>query len=245
MSSASDGKTAYIVAVTTSVSREKDTLRYRLNQSYVQAVENARLIPVLIPPLAATSSAARVLDRVDALLLTGGGDIEPGRYGAEPRHARWVSESRDATEIELAMEARRRGMPTLAICRGMQVLNVALGGTLIQDIATEWPGAIDHDASVPRSTRSHTISLEPESLASAALGGTVADVNSFHHQAIDRLADGLVVTARAADGVVEAVESAVADWWALGVQWHPEELVAALDSPDRGIFNALTRELEG
>lgn len=243
MSSVSEGKTAQIVAVTTSVSREDDTYRYRLNQSYVQAVENARLVPVLIPPLRDVRSVERVLDRVDGLVLTGGGDIAPLRYGAESRNVRSVSAPRDATEIELVLEARRRGIPTLGICRGIQILNVAFGGSLVQDIGTDWPGALAHDQAAPRTARSHSISLEAGSIVREALGAPAMEVNSLHHQAVDRLADGFVVTARSGDGVVEAIESRIDGWWAIGVQWHPEDLVAAPDSPDRGLFNALRRAI--
>ena len=180
---------------------------------------------------------------MDALLLTGGGDIDPALYGADSRDARNISAERDETEIALVLEARRRGIPTLAICRGIQVLNVALGGTLIQDIGKEWPGALPHDPGVSRTTLSHRITVAGGSRTEAALGTAEAEVNSIHHQAVDRLAEGLQITARADDGVVEAVEAVDPEWWAVGVQWHPEDLAAESGSPHRGLFAALQGQL--
>lgn len=133
-------------------------------------------------------------------------------------------------------------MPTLAICRGIQIVNVAFGGTLIQDIRSDWPGALAHDESA-RTTRQHPVLLEADSLAARAVQTTDLNVNSLHHQAIDKLGDGLRITGRAPDGIVEAAESTDPDWWALCVQWHPEDLVDEPQSPDRGIFSALADQI--
>ncbi len=165
--------------------------------------------------------------------------MDPSFYGHTARHeVRRLSRARDESEISLIHAARTMRMPTLAICRGIQVINVALGGTLVQDISSDWPGALPHDSSV-RSTRSHPVKLEAGSLTAMALQVTELQVNSLHHQAIDKLADGLQITGRAPDGIVEAAESIDPDWWALCVQWHPEDLVEDAQSPDRGIFAAL------
>lgn len=236
---------ARFVAVTTSIRREDDTNRVGLSTSYLQALKNAGLIPLLLPPVYDSSTAALTLDRVDGLLLTGGGDVDPAYYGATARHdIRGLSRARDESEIALIHAAREKHLPTLAICRGIQVVNVALGGTLVQDIAEDWPGALSHDASA-RAERLHPVSLEPDSLAARAVKSTTFDVNSLHHQAVDRLAEGLRITGRAPDGVVEAVESTDPDWWALCVQWHPEDLVDDALSPDRGIFSAFADRMNG
>jgi len=215
-----------------------------LSTAYLQAVKNAGLVPLLLPPVYDSSTARSALERADGLLLTGGGDVDPAFYGDTARHElRGLSSARDESEIALVNAAREIGMPTLAICRGIQILNVALGGTLVQDIRTDWPGAISHDDSAPRTNRSHSVTLEADSLAARAVQASALDVNSFHHQAIDKLGAGLRITGRSSDGVVEAAESVDAEWWALCVQWHPEDLVDDPQSPDRGIFSALAAEI--
>lgn len=235
----SDSRAARFVAVTTNIRREGDTNRVGLSTSYLQALKNAGLIPVLLPPVYDSSTARSILERVDALVLTGGGDVDPAFYGDTERHeVRKLSRARDESEIALVQAAKDMLMPTLAICRGIQIVNVALGGTLVQDIGSDWPGALSHDESA-RSVRSHPVKLEPDSFAAKALQTTELQVNSLHHQAIDRLGDGLRITGRAPDGIVEAAESTDPAWWALCVQWHPEDLVDDAQSPDRGIFSAL------
>ena len=215
-------------------------LRVRLNDSYVRALEGAGLVPLIVPPLADPSLAARVLDAVDGLVLTGGEDVGPSHYGATAHPSLGqVNTARDASELALASAARARHLPTLAICRGVQLLNVALGGTLVQDIPSEL-AAVGHDPDLPRDHRAHRIDVEPASRLAGALGATALDVNSFHHQSIDRLAAGLRVTARSPDDVVEGIETS-SDWWVLGVQWHPEELTATRDPWDRNLFSAFAR----
>ena len=215
-------------------------LRVRLNDSYVRALEGAGLVPLIVPPLADPSLAARVLDAVDGLVLTGGEDVGPSHYGATAHPSLGqVNTARDASELALASAARARHLPTLAICRGVQLLNVALGGTLVQDIPSEL-AAVGHDPDLPRDHRAHRIDVEPASRLAGALGATALDVNSFHHQSIDRLAAGLRVTARSPDDVVEGIETS-SDWWVLGVQWHPEELTATRDPWDRNLLSAFAR----
>ncbi len=210
-----------------------------LSTSYLQALENAGLIPLLLPPVYDASTARATLERMDGLLLTGGGDVDPAFYGDSERHeVRGLSRARDESEMALILAAKAMRMPTLAICRGIQIVNVALGGTLVQDLRSDWPGALSHDGDA-RKNRSHPVQLEPDSNVASALRTTGLDVNSLHHQAIDKLGDGLRITGRAPDGVVEAAESTDPDWWALCVQWHPEDLVDDAQSPDRGIFAAL------
>jgi putative glutamine amidotransferase len=176
----------------------------------------------------------------DGLVLTGGEDVDPELYGQQ-RHERLgpVNRLRDQTEIALVLAAREVRKPVLAICRGPQLLNVALGGTLIQDIPSCVPGALLHD-----SDARHEIVIEADSRIAAAVGGTRISVNSLHHQSILEPAPELRVTARAPDGIIEGVESESDDWWAMAVQWHPEEMNDFPEPWGRGIFRALATRLE-
>jgi putative glutamine amidotransferase len=210
----------------------------------VTALEVAGLIPLIVPPLSSERAAAAVLDSVSGLVLTGGEDVDPARYG-ESRHekVRSVNAARDATEASLIVEAKARGIPVLAICRGIQILNVALGGTLVQDISTQCKTDIAHDEDGPRDSRSHEVVVEPGSLIASAIGAERVTVNSFHHQSVKDIADGMRVTARSPDGIVEGVESTDKDWWVLAVQWHPEEMTNSPEPWDRGLFKAFARKL--
>ena len=235
---------APIVAVTSTTQVIHGVLRVRVNDAYVRALEGAGLVPLIVPPLGDPAMAGRVLEAVDGLVLTGGEDVEPVHYGADPHQKLGeVNARRDASELALAAAARARRLPTLAICRGVQVLNVALGGTLVQDIPSELSvgGHDGHADGEHRDSRVHRIDVAAGSLLAAALGATSLDVNSFHHQAIDRLGAPLRITARAPDGVIEGVEADDA-WWAVGVQWHPEELAASEEPWDRALFAAFARE---
>lgn len=236
-----------VVAVTATVEPIGGVPRLRLNAAYVRALEGAGIVPLVVPPLADPERAARLLERVDGLVLTGGEDIEPARYGAERRPECGPAQAdRDATEIALARAARDRRLPTLAICRGIQLLNVALGGTLVQHLAEDAAGPSTHRPGGDRTSRAHDVAVVADSRLARAVGGvsTIA-ANSSHHQAVDRLARGLVVTGRSPDGTVEAAETAPDDpWWVLAVQWHPEELVESPEPWDRGVFAAFARRLQ-
>jgi putative glutamine amidotransferase len=186
---------------------------------------------------------ADVIRRVDGLLLPGGGDVEPSLYG-EARHRTFdpPEEGRDAFEIELTQRARDEGLPILAICRGLQLLNVARGGSLIQDIPDQQPSAINHRVREPSNAFAHAVDLNGDSrLAQVLCAGqpatatyTVA-VNSRHHQAIKDIGEGLVVAGRAPDGVIEAIEDRSMRF-CIAVQWHPENFHAT------GEFHALFAE---
>ena len=245
MSSARKPVPACTVAVTASIRPDGDTNRVRLTAAYVTALENAGLVPLIVPPLANVDAAAAVLDSVAGLVLTGGEDVDPARYG-EKRHekVRSVNAARDATESALIEEAKARGKPVLAICRGIQMLNVALGGTLVQDISSECNTSIAHDDEGARDSRSHEIDIEPGSLIAKAVGADHVTVNSFHHQSVKRVGEGLRVTARSPDGIIEGLESTDEDWWVMAVQWHPEEMTDSPESWDRGLFKAFARKLE-
>ncbi|HJR51255.1 MAG TPA: gamma-glutamyl-gamma-aminobutyrate hydrolase family protein [Gemmatimonadales bacterium] len=214
--------------------------RTGLNSAYVRSVLAAGGVPVMLSPLMGPSYAARALDGVDGLVLTGGEDMDPAWYHAEPHpKANPPSRERDLFELALFAAARQREVPILGICRGIQVVNVALGGTLWQDLSSERPGEVDHYPEAARSERTHMVRLQPGSLTASALGATEIRVNSFHHQAIRELAPDLVATGWTEDGLIEAVEGAPGQPWLLAVQWHPEEMHAEVRNPDRGLFRAL------
>ena len=232
------------IAITATIRADDGTRRVRLNAAYAQAVERAGGVPLVVAPLASLAHAEAVIEGCDGLLLTGGEDVDPARYGAT-RHpsVEVINPERDATEIELIDAAHARGVPVLAVCRGVQILNVAFGGTLVQDIPTERPGPIDHDPAGSRAARVHAIELEPGSRLAAALGATHLDVNSFHHQAADRVGEGLRATAWSPDGLIEGLEWTGDDgWWAVAIQWHPEEMVLGSEpAPDAGLFAEFVR----
>jgi putative glutamine amidotransferase len=214
--------------------------RTGVNAAYVRSVLAAGGVPVILSPVLGPSYAARAMDGVDGLLLTGGEDIHPALYGAEPSpHAYPPSRERDLFELALFAVARQRELPILGICRGIQLVNVAMGGTLYQDLPTERASAVAHDPGTARDARTHAVRLTEGSRAAQALGGTELRVNSFHHQAIDRLAPGLVATGWSEDGVIEAAEAPGDAPWLLAVQWHPEEMHADVKAPERGLFRAL------
>jgi putative glutamine amidotransferase len=214
--------------------------RTGLNSAYVRSVLGAGGVPVMLSPLLGPSFAARALDGVDGLVLTGGEDMDPAWYQTEPHpKANPPNRERDLFELALFAAARQRELPILGICRGIQVINVALGGTLWQDLPSERPGPVDHYPEAARSQRTHLVRLEPGSLTAGALGGSEIRVNSFHHQAIRELAPTLVATGWSEDGLIEAVEAAPDQPWVLAVQWHPEEMQTEIRSPDRGLFRAL------
>ena len=196
-----------------------DQTAHLVADTYVTAIQAAGAHALLLPVDPRAPEA--LLDRVDGLMVIGGADLDPEVYGQErSEHTETTYRERDEFELALTREALRRGLPFLGICRGMQLLNVALGGTLDQHLVGD-DGIPSHRRIVGTfEGTEHEIDLEPGSLAERALGEPVHEARCHHHQAVDRLGQGLTVTGRARDGVVEAIE--LADGWALGVQWHPE-----------------------
>ena len=227
-----------IVAVTATSEMIRGLPRVRVNEAYTRALVAAGIIPLIVAPL--DIGFAEIIDRVDGLVLTGGEDIGPARYGATRRERTSdPHDTRDESEIALLAAARAVGLPTLAICRGLQLANVALGGTLVQDLPSERPSSTVHDRSDARTARVHEVRIAPGSRLASALGADSITTNSSHHQAVDRVAPGLTVTATAPDGVVEGAEwTGDDDWWMVGVQWHPEELMETREGWDRALFDA-------
>lgn len=228
-----------LVGVTTSVSVGREPERAYLNASYVRAVQDAGVVPLLLPPGLDPAARDALWPRLAGLVLTGGGDVDPARFGEPPHLATTdIAPARDALEIDLALRAVTERVPLLAICRGVQVLNVALGGDLYQDIGSQVVGAGVHSQKAIRGERTHGVRVKEGSRLAAVLGTTAVEVNSFHHQAVRRVADGLLAVAWAPDGVIEGLEMTRDAGFVLGVQWHPEDLVGH-DAPARALFHAL------
>jgi putative glutamine amidotransferase len=194
---------------------EPDHPEMALGMTYVQAIERAGAIPVVLPPC--VSDVGSLITRLDGICLSGGPDLDPEAYGARERHVELgpTEPSLDAFELALARAALERELPVLGICRGAQALNVACGGTLHQHL----PG---HRQSEPGCRATHVVEVLPRTRLAALIGAGEHAVNSFHHQAVDRIGRGLRVAARAADGTVEAIEAARG--FTVGVQWHAETL---------------------
>ncbi len=207
-------------------------------QAYIDAVEEAGGVPILIPLVSQKTTVQKILAVLDGLLLTGGGDIDPGLFGQEPHPAlKVVDVGKDRLENLLLAEALKKDYPILGICRGMQIMNVVAGGTLLQDIPSSGPSRIQHLQRATAPGPSHTITIQKGSLLEKALGRLTLRVNSYHHQAVENLAPGFQATATAPDGIVEAIESE-RHTFAMGVQFHPEMMFR-----DFPVFHALFRAL--
>jgi putative glutamine amidotransferase len=203
---------------------ELPTNRFYLSRYYSEAVEAASGAPVHISLIPKADYIDSVAAGLDGILLPGSdSDVDPLRYGQQP-HPKLgaVHPIKDETDLLLIEAAERRQIPVFAICFGMQVLNVARGGTLIQDIASQLPEAIKHEQGTPRDRPSHRVSLAEKTKLSRIAGVEAAVVNSHHHQAIETLGANLIATAWSTDGIIEAVEDPRADRFVVAVQWHPE-----------------------
>jgi putative glutamine amidotransferase len=203
---------------------EMERERFYLGRDYCEAVEACGAIPVHLGLIPKAEYIEGALEGLDGILLPGSdSDVDPARYGREPHRGLGVVQPlKDATDALVLSEAERRGVPLLAICFGMQILNVVRGGTLIQDIDSQMPEAIKHEQGAPRERRSHRVRLQGGSLLEKLAGEAAVMVNSHHHQAIETVGRDLVATAWTADGLVEALEEARRDRFTLAVQWHPE-----------------------
>jgi len=217
---------------------QDDAGSYTLPAEYVASVRRAGGIPVLIPP--GEENLAELCDRLNAFILAGGGDIDPALYHGQPHKSVYmVNSDRDQMEMALARELIRRDIPTLAICRGMQILNIALGGTLHEHIPDTFGEQLNHRLP-PRNPTPHEVVVERESYLAAVVGKEKLTGASWHHQAVKHVGEGLRVAATADDGVIEALEIPDHHWF-LAVQWHPE-LTSADNPRQQQLFNALVEQ---
>ncbi len=213
-----------------------------VSRTYLAALESAGAAPLILPLGLGQDSWRALFDRLDGVLIPGGGDIGLQRLGIEgPAPIKETSEERDRLEFALVRWAVAEARPLLGICRGVQVMTVALGGTLYLDLGSQFPGALLHDQpeGTPRQRPAHAVSLEPGSRLESVLGQREVAVNSFHHQAPREIPPGSRIAARAPDGVIEGLELPEHPF-ALGVQWHPEEMQS--EPGMRALFEAFTAE---
>lgn len=211
--------------------------------SYIHAISDLGGIPVQLPDLK-EEDAGRLVRGLDGLLLTGGADVAPLLYGEQPYlKVTNTCRSNDLVEMALLRQAIAQGKPVLGICRGIQIINVCLGGTLYQDIPVQTGSTICHyQAAEARGEMTHTVQVEPDSWLARILGSTQVEVNSYHHQCVKDLAPGLRAVIHAPDGLIEGVENE--DGSILAVQWHPESLYA-LSPPHAGLFAAFLERCGG
>ena len=230
---------APLIGVSTSITVAKQPERAYVNSAYLYAVQQAGGVPVPLPPQLSAASLERLGGALHGLLLTGGGDVDPALFGESPHATLYdVAPARDVLETAALAWALRRGLPVLAVCRGIQVLNVALGGSLYQDVGSDPGTQIPHSQTEPRDQPTHKVRVAPGSRLAETLGTDEIEVNSMHHQAIKGLGRGLAAVAWAPDQIVEGAELDDPSRFVLGVQWHPEELVGHSE-PARRLFAAL------
>ena len=226
-----------IIGITSSYDEESG--KATLARYYIQAVEAAGGLPLVLPCILSEAAADPLLRSIDGLLLSGGVDVDPLLFGEEPQPALGeICPARDRFELALTRRALQLDIPILAICRGIQVMNIAAGGTVIQDISTTITTPIKHDQKAPRWYGTHTINVSPASQLASVWGERII-VNSMHHQAVGTVAEGFVATAWTSDGVVEAIESSN-HRFALGVQCHPE----CMWQEQKRIFNLFIKFVE-
>lgn len=235
-----------LIGIPTRTQIEDALTRYTALATYTRALDLAGGAPVLIPLNLSETALRAIFVRLDGLLLQGGVDIHPREYGEEiAPYCGEIDAARDATELVITRWALQDHLPILAICRGIQLLNVAAGGSLYQDIAAQLPNTLHHPhvKEQPYDFRAHAIAIEPTSQLARALGATHIEVNSLHHQALKQIAAGFHVTARAPDGIVEGIEADDARQFALAVQFHPEWMIDS-DTRMMGIFQEFVRAVE-
>jgi putative glutamine amidotransferase len=234
------GVTAALREETESISQNPSGRFERTDMDYVKGVSEAGGVPVLLSPSLSLRAAEVLLDGLDGLLLSGGPDLDPGYYGEGPIPELGTTIPEwDALEMALLRLALEQGMPIFGICRGMQILNVALGGTLYQDVPSQLGADVfNHWQTTPKCQVTHEVEVLDDSYLAKITDRPKVEVNSYHHQGIKGLADVLTVAARCADGVIEALESRYfSDRWIVGVQWHPEGM-RDTESGHRNLFEA-------
>jgi putative glutamine amidotransferase len=234
------GVTAALREETESISQNPSGRFVRTDLDYVKGVSEAGGVPVILSPSLSLRAAEALLDGLDGLLLSGGPDLDPGYYGEGPIPELGTTIPEwDALEMALLRLALEQGMPIFGICRGMQILNVALGGTLYQDVPSQLGADVfNHWQTTPKCQVTHEVEVLDDSYLAKITDRQTVEVNSYHHQGIKGLADVLTVAARCADGVIEALESRYfSDRWIVGVQWHPEGM-RDTESGHRNLFEA-------
>ena len=216
-----------------------------MNQRYFRAVTIAGGVPLMVPLFSDDIPTVRALyERLDGLMIPGGVDMSPDTYGEEMRpEVGRLDRSRDTVELEMTRWAIEDGLPVLGLCRGAQVINVAMGGTLYQDIAAQVGAGLQHDCyptkGFARTHLAHPITVAPGTRLEAAIGGPEVLINSMHHQSVKTIGEGLMISAVAPDGVVEAIEG-TGEGYCVGVQWHPEVFEPG-DPSTRHLFKQFTR----
>lgn len=213
-----------------------------LSTYYTESVIAAGMTPIIFPNGQEPAEAERLVGLVDGVLLSGGDDIHPHSYGSEPSTIHGADAVVDEFEIAVIEAARAQNKPMLAICRGLQMLNVAMGGTLSQEVTS--PGGVHElidENTEPEdiNSRRHVVRFAPDSMIASLYGAGEAKVNTLHHQGIDQVAEGLIVEGRTDDGLVE-VARCEGDWWAVGVQWHPERMAGV----HQVVFTAFREAIE-
>ncbi len=213
-------------------------------QAYVDVVEQAGATPVVLPLVTTEEEAEAAIEDIDALIMTGGEDINPSYYGQEPDEMlEGVNDARDKADMLVLGEALDEDMPILLTCRGLQMLNVYQGGTLYQDLPTMYDSEIQHRDPAEYDFTYHEITIEEDSLLAGIAGGTSLEVNSWHHQGVDKLGQGLKVTATTADGLVEGIEM-IDKTFVVAVQFHPEWNVLEHDGAQMEFFTELIEQAE-
>lgn len=240
-----------LVAITTTLVAETGPyrrLQVALYALYVEVLERHGMTAILLTPTHSAASLPTLLDRCHGLVLSGGEDLDPARYGEEPREGLGVTNpERDEMEFLALGLALERELPVLGICRGCQLINVHYGGSLYQDLTLERPSPIRHRQVELWERRTHRVRVDPDSMLADIVATEELVINSFHHQGVKDLGAGLEVVAEAEDGTVEAIERADSSGpWLLGVQWHPErhEATAPETDSDRRIFDAFSHVVE-
>ncbi|WP_040984830.1 gamma-glutamyl-gamma-aminobutyrate hydrolase family protein [Oceanobacillus jeddahense] len=227
-------------------SMEVAGMEYKMNLRNVRAIEQAGGIPVILPYYDDYQEIAALLDKLDGLYLPGGYDIDPSLFQEEPHpHLGKIIPERDRLEKEVISYFLEKDKPILGVCRGCQILNVVTGGTMYQDLDSQYPDQlIQHTQKAAFHHRSHSIKITPSTLLGKLVQTEKMMVNSYHHQANRSLAENFMVSATAEDGVMEAFESKI-HRFVLGVQWHPEGLINLSDDPSRNIYQGFIQACKG
>ncbi|AZR72319.1 hypothetical protein BBF96_02270 [Anoxybacter fermentans] len=214
-----------VIGITSSQQTVNDPLEFTLPKLYVRAIENVGGLPLILPIIDKdVALIAEMVERVDGILLTGGVDVDPMLFGEEPHTEMGrIDPERDFFELHLAKIALEKNLPILGICRGCQVLNVAAGGTIVQDIPSFYgkDKVHKHKQTAPRWYPTHSVEIVKGSKLEAIFKTNKITVNSYHHQSVKEPAPGFIVSAKAKDGIIEAIEG-IEYKYALGIQWHPE-----------------------